>query len=94
MGPHSIGPIFGQGQATPAIHFELGAPGVVRAHLEYGGEDQTVHLALDAVHDDTLRGDTLDVFPVGVDQLTFGPLKVGRYSSLKVGRLHIGRTRV
>ena len=73
--------------AAAAVDLEAGAPRVGGADLEAGGEDDAVDLVLDAVEHQPVLGDALDAAALVSTSVTFGRLKVGRYSSLKVGRL-------
>ena len=61
----------------------------VGGDLEAAGEDDAVDLVLDAVGDDPFA--VMRSTPLVSDtstRVTLGRLKVGKYSSLKQGRLH------
>ncbi len=89
IGLHAVRPVVGQREPVSAVHLELGAPRVSRPDLEARGVDQAVHFVLDAVHDHRVLGHALDTpSPWSLTSFTLGRLNVGRYSSLKVGRLH------
>ena len=60
--------------------------------LEAAREDHAVDLVLDPVGDDALLGQPFHALGRRhVDSVTLGRLKVARYCSLEVGRLHMNR---
>ena len=84
---HAVRPLLGQADAVAADELVAGAPRVVGADLEAGGEDQAVELVLDAVDDDALSVMRSTPLPWVSTSVTFGRLNVSRYSSWKHGRL-------
>ena len=61
-----------QGESVAARHVAARAPGVVRADLEAGREDEAIHGVLLTRGDDGVRQDPFDAFSIGVDERHVG----------------------
>ena len=69
------------------MDFALGTPGVGRAYLKAGGEDEAVELVLHPVDDGPPLGYPLDPLAPGVDQGHVGPVEGGQILVVESGTL-------
>src|SRR5262245_53100579 len=67
-GAYAVCPFVGKCQAVATDDLEAGAPAIIGADLEPGGENQAVERVFDAVDDNTALGDLLNAAAMCVDE--------------------------